>query len=272
MVYGPWSSKVLFKNKEMNRITQLFNSGKKDILSVYFTAGYPSLNDTFRTITELEKRGVDMIEIGIPFSDPIADGPVIQKSGSKALMNGMTLSLLFEQLKEIREYAKIPLVLMGYINPILRMGMEIFLAKAVETGIDGVIIPDLPPEEYLEKYKILFEKAGIFNNFLITPQTPDERLTKIDEWSKGFIYMVSSASTTGSRDSFDEKQLAYFKRVNSMKLKTPRLIGFGVSNHTTFEQACRYSDGAITGSAFVEAMGENGTLAQKVSAFLETIR
>jgi tryptophan synthase alpha chain len=156
----------------MNRITQLFNSGKKNILSIYFTAGYPSLNDTFRTITELEKKGVDMIEIGIPFSDPIADGPMIQKSGTKALLNGMTLTLLFEQLKEIREYSNIPLVLMGYINPIMRMGIENFLENASNIGIDGVIIPDLPPEEFIGKYEDLFENAGIFNNFLITPQTP----------------------------------------------------------------------------------------------------
>jgi tryptophan synthase alpha chain len=256
----------------MNRITRLFNSGKKNILSVYFTAGYPALNDTFRTITELEKRGVDLIEIGIPFSDPIADGPVIQKSGSKALLNGMNLSLLFDQLKEIREYAQVPLVLMGYINPILRMGVETFLQKAAEIGIDGVIIPDLPPEEYIDKYLGMFEKAGIFNNFLITPQTPDQRLRQIDEWSKGFLYMVSSASTTGSRDSFDEKQLEYFERVDKLNLKTPRLIGFGVSNQVTFEQACRFSNGAIIGSAFIEAMGENASLAQKVINFLETIR
>jgi tryptophan synthase alpha chain len=250
----------------------MFNSGKKDILSVYFTAGYPSLNDTFRTITELEKRGVDMVEIGIPFSDPIADGPVIQQSGTKALINGMTLSLLFEQLKEIREYSSIPLVLMGYINPVIRMGIEKFLENVVRTGIDGVIIPDLPPEEYNLKYKSMFEKAGIFNNFLITPQTPDYRLKQIDEWSDGFLYMVSSAATTGSRESFDEKQLEYFKRISDLKLKTPRLIGFGVSNHITFEQACRFADGAIIGSAFINALSENGSLAQKVSGFLETIR
>ncbi len=256
----------------MNRISKLFNSGKKDILSVYFTAGYPSLNDTFRTITELEKRGVDMVEIGIPFSDPIADGPVIQQSGTKALNNGMTLSLLFEQLKEIREYANVTLVMMGYINPIIRMGIEKFLENAVRTGIDGVIIPDLPPEEYNEKYKSMFEQAGIFNNFLITPQTPDQRLKQIDGWSSGFLYMVSSAATTGSRESFDEKQLEYFKRISDLNLKTPRLIGFGVSNHTTFEQACRYADGAIIGSAFINAISANGSLSQKVNGFLETIR
>jgi tryptophan synthase alpha chain len=256
----------------MNRITKLFNSGKKDILSVYFTAGYPSLNDTFRTITELEKRGVDLIEIGIPFSDPIADGPVIQKSGSKALANGMTLKLLFEQLKEIREYANVPLVMMGYINPILRMGIDSFLENASAIGIDGVIIPDLPPEEYIEKYKSKFEKAGIFNNFLITPQSPFERLKQIDDWSTGFLYMVSSASTTGGRDSFDERQLDYFRRISELNLKTPRLIGFGVSNRTTFEQACGFANGAIIGSAFIDALGENGSLAQKVSSFVETIR
>jgi len=256
----------------MNRINQLFNTKKKDILSVYFTAGYPSLNDTFRTITELEKRGVDMIEIGIPFSDPIADGPVIQKSGTKALLNGMTLNLLFEQLKEIREYSQVPLILMGYINPIMRMGIEKFLENASRTGIDGVIIPDLPPEEFNEKYKDLFEQAGIINNFLITPQSPEERLKQIDGWSKGFLYMVSSASTTGSRESFDEIQLEYFKRVDEMKLATPRLIGFGISNKTTFDQACRFANGAIIGSAFIDALGANGSLAQKVTGFLETIR
>jgi len=256
----------------MNRITQLFATKNKDILSIYFTAGYPSLNDTFRMITELEKRGADLIEIGIPFSDPIADGPVIQKSGTKALLNGMTLNLLFEQLREIREYSNIPLVLMGYINPILRMGMEKFLESASRTGIDGVIIPDLPPEEYMEKYQSLFRKAGIFNNFLITPQSSLERLEQIDNWSEGFLYMVSSASTTGGRDSFDEKQLEYFKRTADLKLKTPRLIGFGISNKATFDQACRYSNGAIIGSAFIEALGENGSLSQKVSGFLETIR
>ncbi len=256
----------------MNRLTKLFNTKKTDILSVYFTAGYPALNDTFRIITELEKRGADIIEIGIPFSDPIADGPVIQKSGTKALLNGMTLTLLFEQLKEIREYSSVPLVMMGYINPILRMGIENFLEHAAQTGIDGVIIPDLPPEEYIGKYKTLFEKAGIFNNFLITPQTPDERLRQIDAWSEGFIYMVSSAATTGSRENFDASQLDYFKRVSDLNLKTPRLIGFGVSNHNTFEQACKYSNGAIIGSAFIKAMGENGSLAQKVGDFLESIR
>ena len=256
----------------MNRITQLFTSGKKNILSVYFTAGYPALNDSFRIITELEKRGVDMIEIGIPFSDPIADGPVIQRSGTKALINGMTLKLLFEQLAEIREYSKIPLILMGYINPILKMGMEKFLERATAIGIDGVIIPDLPPEEYFGNYADLFTKADIFNNFLITPQTPDERIKQIDEWSNGFLYMVSSASTTGSRDSFDAKQLEYFERIDKLRLNTPRLIGFGVSNSTTFEQACRFANGAIIGSAFIDALGENGNLAQKVSTFMETIR
>ena len=256
----------------MNRLTQLFNTKKSDILSVYFTAGYPALNDTFRIITELEKREADIIEIGIPFSDPIADGPVIQKSGTKALLNGMTLKLLFEHLKEIREYTSVPLVMMGYINPILRMGVENFLEHAAQTGIDGVIIPDLPPEEYIGKYKTLFQKAGIFNNFLITPQTPDERLRQIDAWSEGFIYMVSSAATTGSRENFDTSQLDYFKRVSDLNLETPRLIGFGVSNHNTFEQACKYSNGAIIGSAFIKALGENGSLAQKVGDFLGSIR
>jgi tryptophan synthase alpha chain len=256
----------------MNNINTLFASGKKNLLSVYFTAGYPALNDTFRTITELEKRGVDMIEIGIPFSDPIADGPVIQHSSTKALINGMTLNLLFEHLKEIREYTSVPLVLMGYVNPILRMGMDKFLEKASATGIDGVIIPDLPPEEFISKYKKDFDKAGIHNNFLVTPQTPDSRILQIDEWSTGFIYIVSSAATTGSRESFDEENLAYFGRIQRMGLKSPRIIGFGISNSTTFEQACSYADGAIIGSAFIDAVSASGSLPQKISSFIETIR
>ncbi|MCB8994662.1 MAG: tryptophan synthase subunit alpha [Bacteroidales bacterium] len=256
----------------MNRITTLFNTKSKNILSVYFTAGYPALNDTFRTITELEKRGVDMIEIGIPFSDPIADGPVIQNSGSKALLNGMTLALLFEQLREIREYSSIPLVLMGYINPIIKMGMDNFLKNAAAIGIDGVIIPDLPPEEYQEKYREAFQRAGIFNNLLITPQSSDARIKELDQLTEGFLYMVSSAATTGSRDSFDEAQIDYFKRLDNMNLKSPRLIGFGISNHVTFNQACNYANGAIVGSAFIKALDESGTLAQKVSGFLESIR
>lgn len=256
----------------MHRITSLFQRKKEPILSVYFTAGYPSLNDTFRTITELEKHGVDMVEIGIPFSDPIADGPVIQKSSSKALLNGMNLSLLFDQLREIREFTEIPLVLMGYLNPVMKMGMENFVRRTADTGIDGVIIPDLPPEVYREEYYSLFREAGIFNNFLITPQSSEERLRQLDEWSEGFLYMVSTAATTGMRDSFTDDQIGYFRRMQEMNLVTPRLAGFGISNRTTFEQACRYSRGAIIGSTFIEAVSGEGTLSGKVSAFIETLQ
>jgi len=256
----------------MNRIEKLFQTRKQNILSIYFTAGYPALNDTLRTIQELDKAGVDMIEIGMPFSDPVADGPVIQQSSEKALFNGMTIKLLFEQLARVRETTNLPLILMGYINPVFKFGMETFLHKCRKTGIDGIIIPDLPVEEYREPYEALFEKHNIINIFLISPQTPDERITYLDSISKGFLYMVSTAATTGAINNFDESHITYFKKVNDLNLKTQRLIGFGISNNETFVQACNFANGAIIGSSFIRALDGNGTLPENVHGFIRKIR
>src|SRR3989339_1019968 len=248
----------------MNRINKLFESRKKKILSVYFTAGYPELNNTLEIIRELDKSGVDMIEIGMPFSDPVADGPVIQRSSEKALKNGMSLNLLFEQLPALREITDIPIVLMGYINPVFRFGVEKFLRKCSETGIDGIIIPDLPVEEYIESYESLFKSYNILNVFLVSPQTPEERILYLDRNSKGFLYIVSTAATTGGTKKFDRSQINYFRKMDDLNLKTPRLIGFGISDKTTYEQACEYSDGVIIGSAFIKSLDEKGSLPEKI--------
>jgi len=256
----------------MNRIEKLFQAKKQNILSIYFTAGYPELNDTLLTIQELDKAGVDMIEIGMPFSDPVVDGPVIQRSNEKSLSNGMTIKLLFKQLTWVRETTDLPLILMGYINPVFRFGIEKFLHKCQKSGIDGVIIPDLPVEEYREPFEALFEKYNIFNIFLISPQTPDERITYLDSISKGFLYMVSTSATTGAIKNFDESQITYFKKVNNLNLKTPRLIGFGISNNETFIQACNFANGAIIGSSFIRALDGDGTLPENIHGFIRKIR
>jgi len=255
----------------MNRINKLFQEKKGQILSVYFTAGYPNLEDTVPMIQELVKNGVDLIEIGMPFSDPVADGPVIQHSSLIALQNGMSIRKLFEQLEDIRRTVDIPLILMGYINPVLQFGVENFCRKCKEVGIDGLIIPDLPMDVYIEEFKSVFEANSLHNIFLITPQTSDERLRVIDDISSGFIYMVSSNSTTGAKTSVSEFQKHYFERVNSLQLKNPRLIGFGISNAETFANACQYANGAIIGSAFVKALEGPEPLAQKVSGFINSI-
>jgi len=256
----------------MNRINKLFENRKKKILSVYFTAGYPELDDTLSIIRELDKSGVDMIEIGMPFSDPVADGPVIQRSSEKALGNGMTLNLLFEQLSDLRKMTEIPVILMGYINPVLRFGVENFLRKCRETGIDGTIIPDLPVEEFKESYESLFTKYNILNIFLVSPQTPVERILWLDSISTGFLYIVSTTATTGGTNSFDRNHLNYFRKVNDLKLKTPGLIGFGISDKTTYEQACEFSSGVIIGSAFIRALDENGSLPEKIQRFVNELR
>lgn len=235
----------------MNRINKKLKENKK-LLSIYFSAGYPSLNDTVTIIEALEKNGVDMIEIGLPFSDPLADGPTIQASSTQALKNGMTTQVLFNQLKDIRQTVSIPLIVMGYFNPMLQYGVEAFCKKCQEIGIDGLIIPDLPVDVYNEQYKTTFEKYGLINVFLITPQTSVERINFIDSISNGFIYMVSSASVTGSQSGFGDEQTAYFKRIASMNLKNPQVIGFGISDHETFTQATQYAKGAIIGSAFIK--------------------
>ena len=256
----------------MNRIEKLFKTKKKNILSIYFTAGYPELNDTLSIIRELDKSGVDMIEIGMPFSDPVADGPVIQRSSEKALQNGISLNLLFEQLAHVREITDLPLILMGYLNPFFKFGMENFLHKCCETGIDGTIIPDLPVEEYMESYEPLYEKYNILNIFLISPQTPNERITYIDSIAKGFLYMVSTTATTGATNNFEDSQITYFKKLNDLNLKTPRLIGFGISNKVTFNQACGYSNGAIIGSAFIRSLDEKESLPEIIHGFVGKIR
>ena len=253
----------------MNRIKQKLQEDKK-IFSVYFSAGYPSLNDTVQIIQDLEKNGVDMIEIGLPFSDPLADGPTIQASSTQALHNGMTTQVLFDQLKEVRKTVSIPLVIMGYFNPMLQYGIENFCKKCQEVGVDGLIIPDLPVDVYADEYKAIFEKYGLLNVFLITPQTSDERIHFIDSVSDGFIYMVSSASVTGSQSGFGSTQEDYFKRIASMNLKNPQVIGFGINNAETFNQATKFAKGAIIGSAFIQHLTENGT--GKIADFAKAIR
>lgn len=252
----------------MNRINQKLKEDKK-LLSIYFTAGYPSIDDTVSIIQNLEKNGVDMIEIGLPFSDPLADGPTIQASSTQALKNGMTTEVLFNQLKDIRETVSIPLIIMGYFNPMLQYGVEAFCKKCQEVGIDGLIIPDLPVDVYNEKYKATFDKYGLINVFLITPQTSIERINFIDSISNGFIYMVSSASVTGSSSGFGDEQTSYFKRIADMQLNNPQIVGFGISDNDTFTQATRYAKGAIIGSAFIKHLSNNGT--SKISEFVTSI-
>lgn len=242
----------------MNRINQKLQEDKK-LLSIYFTAGYPSLNDTVGVIEDLEKSGVDMIEIGLPFSDPLADGPTIQASSTQALKNGMTSEILFEQLANIRKTVAIPLIIMGYLNPMMQYGIEAFCAKCKEVGIDGLIIPDMPVNVYHTEFQAIFEKYGLINVFLITPQTSEERIRFIDSISNGFIYMVSSAGTTGAKSSFGHVQSDYFDRIGDMKLKNPQVVGFGISNRETFLQATNKAKGAIIGSAFIKHLTNNGT-------------
>lgn len=251
----------------MNRIIEKLKAPKK-LLSIYFTAGYPKLDDTIGIIKSLENSGVDMIEIGLPFSDPLADGPTIQDSSTAALKNGMSSELLFDQLKDIRETVKIPLIIMGYFNPILQFGVEAFCQKCQEVGIDGLIIPDLPADVYNDSYKIIFQKYGLINIFLITPQTSEERIRFIDSISEGFIYMVSSASVTGSQTGFGTEQEAYFKRIHNMELNNPQIVGFGIKDKETFNQATQYAKGAIIGSAFIKHLTEHktGEIASFVSA------
>jgi tryptophan synthase alpha chain len=256
------------KNK-MNRIQTKLQEDKK-LLSIYFTAGYPDINNTVKIIQDLEKNGVDMIEIGLPFSDPLADGPTIQDSSTKALKNGMTTEVLFKQLKDIRKSVNIPLIIMGYFNPMLQYGVEAFCKKCSEIGIDGLIIPDLPVDVYHEEYQAIFEKYGLINVFLITPQTSVERINFIDSVSNGFIYMVSSASVTGSKKGFGNDQKAYFERISNMDLKNPQIIGFGISDNKTFTQATNYVKGAIIGSAFIKFISENSI--DDIPNFVTSIR
>jgi tryptophan synthase alpha chain len=253
----------------MNRIDKKLKEEGK-LLSIYFTAGYPSLDDTVDIIFKLQESGVDMIEIGLPFSDPLADGPTIQDSSTKAIKNGMNTNVLFDQLKGIRDKVSIPLIIMGYFNPILQYGVENFCKKCNEIGIDGLIIPDLPIDYYEANYKSIFEENHLYNMFLIAPQTSDERIRKIDSISNGFIYMVSSSSITGSKNSFSPEQINYFERIEKMNLKTPRIIGFGVGDYHTFNTVIKYSKGAIIGSAFIKNLHEHGI--DSIASYIGSIR
>jgi tryptophan synthase alpha chain len=266
----------------MNRIDKLFRGKKNNILSIYFTAGYPALEDTAMIIEELSKNGADIIEIGIPFSDSVVDGEVIQNSNKKAIENGMTLRKLFEQLRGIRKRTSMPLIMMGYLNQMLQFGEEEFCKKCMETGIDGIIVPDLPPEEYEKEYKKLFSRYGLYNILLITPQTSEARIRKIDAKSKGFIYAVSSASTTGEKkyeELFTKNDLKmqgmqeeYFKRIKNMKLRNSLMIGFGISGYETFSRACIYAQGAIIGSAFINSITGSMNLKTDIKKFMDKIK
>ena len=243
----------------MNKINKLFSEVKdRKLLSLYFCAGYPTLEGTADVIMTLQKRGIDMIEVGIPFSDPLADGPVIQSAATKALKNGMTLSKLFAQLAEIKNQVNIPLVMMGYLNVIMYYGIEKFFKSCVESGASGCIIPDLPFKDYLEVVKPIADKYDIRVIMMITPETSEERIRFIDDNTDGFIYMVSSASITGAQSNFNDDKVAYFERINAMNLKTPRMIGFGISNKQTLESAQNNASGAIIGSKFVTLLDETG--------------
>ena len=255
----------------MNRINQLFEEKKNDILSIYFCAGHPTLDATAETIRILERKGINMIEIGIPFSDPMADGPVIQDAATKALRNGMTLKTLFSQLEGIRETVSIPLILMGYLNPILHFGFEQFCQRCVEVGVDGMIIPDLPFKDYQEDFKPIADKYGLRIIMLITPETSEERIRFIDEHTDGFIYMVSSAATTGAQKKFDEAKQRYFSRINGMGLRNPRMIGFGISNKQTLDSAWQNAAGAIIGSKFVSLYDQTGDAEKAIDALYDCL-
>lgn len=254
----------------MNRINLLFDRKKENILSVYFTAGFPKLEDTLTTLECLQTNGVDMVEIGMPFSDPMADGIVIQNSSQVALENGMSIRKLFDQLIEVRSTIHIPLVMMGYLNPIMQFGFENFCKECGRVGVDGMIIPDLPLSDFLVEYKDIANRYELEFIFLITPETSDERIRLIDSHTNGFIYMVSSAATTGTQTSFDNK-VDYFNRINAMDLKNPRMIGFGISNKSTKDMVCKYSSGAIIGSAFIKALQETKEVKQAVKLLLKRL-
>ena len=252
-----------------NRIDQLFRE-RKDVLSIYFTAGYPNLDDTGSIILGLQEAGANLIEVGIPFSDPVADGETIQKSSQKALENGMTLELLLKQLEAIKNDCSTPIILMGYLNPIIQFGIERFCKRCTEVGVDGLIVPDLPLRELEEHYSEIFETFGLKNVLLITPQTPDERIRLLDKLSTGFNYVVSSASTTGKTGSMSEEQLAYLARIKNMELTNPLMVGFGIYDKKGFDTVCNYADGAIIGSAFIKAIS-NGDLEVKITEFIKSI-
>ncbi len=256
----------------MNKLQQLFLRKQNNILSVYFTAGYPILEATMPIAQALEAAGADFLEVGFPYSDPLADGPVIQKSSEEAIANGMTLNVLFEQLKSLRQSVNIPVLLMGYANPMLQYGVENFCKKAAEVGVDGVIVPDLPLHEYEEFYKSYFIDNGLSNIFLITPQTSEARIRKIDELSNGFIYMLSSSATTGKSLNVSDDISAYYQRVKDMNLKNKLIIGFGISDNASFVRANQYAAGAIVGSAFVKTLAGKDDYLEHIAKFVKNIK
>lgn len=256
----------------MNRLQQMFHTPQKNLLSVFFTAGFPHRDDTVPILRELERSGADLAEIGMPFSDPLADGPVIQHSSHIALQNGMSLRLLMEQLKDVRKVVSMPLLLMGYLNPVLSYGMERFLSDAHACGIDGIILPDLPLEEYESEYQSLFRAYEISNVFLITPQTSEERIRKIDSLTDSFIYMLSTSATTGTKKKGFETHRNYFERIQAMQLGHQILIGFGIRDRLTFLEACRYASGAIVGTAFIEALEKASGLQPAIREIIQSIQ
>ena len=257
----------------MNRINQLFETKRENILSIYFCAGDPTADGTADVIRTLQQKGVDMLEIGIPFSDPMADGPVIQDAATRALRGGMTLRRLFAQLRDIRRDVHIPLLLMGYLNPIMQYGFEAFCRSCRECGIDGAIIPDLPFKDYMEEYRPIALRYGVHLIMLITPETSEERIHQIDEHTDGFIYMVSSAAITGAQRDFNEQKQAYFRRIEAMHLRNPRMIGFGISNRQTFEAAAAHAAGCIIGSKFVSLLAEEkGDAARAADRLLDGLQ
>jgi len=255
-----------------NRIEALFEGKKKDILSVFFTAGFPKIDDTVGIAEQLQASGVDMIEIGIPFSDPVADGPVIQESNTTALANGMTLKRLLTHVRQLRSQVDMPILLMGYLNPVIQYGVDKFCADFAAAGIDGVILPDMPLQVYQEEYQTLFAAHGLKNVFLISPTTSDERIRRIDEASTGFIYAVSSSSTTGAKKDFSPEQEKYFAKLKDLKLRNPFLIGFGVSSRDTFSKACQFGSGAIVGSAFISMLKSSKDIPTDVRQFIATLK
>lgn len=254
----------------MNRINKLFQEKPSNILSIYYTAGFPELGDTLLIAEELERAGADMLEIGFPYSDPVADGPVIQASSKQALENGMDLKTLFSQLKDLRSRVNIPILLMGYVNPMLQFGVENFCKACAEVGVDGCIVPDLPMAEYEEHYQEIFKQYNLSNIFLVTPQTSEERIRKIDELSTGFVYLISSSATTGKNLQVSQNTEDYFSRIAGMKLRNPTMIGFGINNKATFDKACQFANGAIIGTAFVNVLSED-TSAAGIQKFMKSI-
>jgi tryptophan synthase alpha chain len=253
-----------------NRIDDLFNKKSSRVLSVYCTAGYPAGNSTMPVMESLQASGADLIELGMPYSDPLADGPVIQESGSKALENGMTMQKLFSDIKQMRNRIKVPVILMGYMNPVIQYGFEKFCKRASEVGIDGLILPDLPMYEFQKEYKSIIESNNLKFIFLVTPETSEDRVKKLDALSTGFLYAVSSSSTTGNEKSLDQ-QAGYFRKLKEMKLKNPVLIGFGIKDKKTFDAACEYANGAIIGTAYIKAITGSKNIETSTKIFIDGI-